>query len=550
MKQLKYLKLFEAFESIKLTKVLGYISKESRNTFINKLTGLARSYDFPMSNFSDDMFQYLPFKKALDIKLEPKSEPCKATSNSAFGRGYGVEGEKCEGGRIKRMWGSRQRVVECPRCGGTGLEPQNPELTIIKFWFTSDGRYVNVTGVDGKIRNKNEEYSRLLKGYTVRATLRADSDGINYLRSSAPHLTKVLFRANHRSNPILATLYKSGGDVFCIQNSHDGGSPGTSDWRTYGRYSWNITGGDFEEIKVLTPSKDDEEEKTTEKNPYEWNVSLSSRMTVDERSDVERQIKDAHFALILDLSKLKLRDFKTVSDISSERQELKSGSRLVLTDDEVRSANIKRYIEQIAKKADIVSDVTNIKNLVSRGIGGRWALFLLESKTRYNSKFHGISEYYYSLMTTEDEESKNYTIKEISRRIQMLYTESGETVPQITKNLDLIKKELDKEGVSDKYLPIVEGLERISQKFYNRVMSGQFETIEDLEIARQKMISLSNIFSNSLYGLDNLSNFIDYLYYENYKRSYGYLVGTWRVDDYYDKIIRGIGIVEKLVERL
>lgn len=73
MRQLKYIKLFEAFESIKLTKILGYINQESKRGFIQKLESISRQYDFPMSNFSDDMFQYLPFKKALNVKLEEKN---------------------------------------------------------------------------------------------------------------------------------------------------------------------------------------------------------------------------------------------------------------------------------------------------------------------------------------------------------------------------------------------------------------------------------------------------------------------------------------------
>jgi hypothetical protein len=79
MRQLKYIKLFEAFESIKLTKILGYINQESRIGFIKKLESISRQYDFHMSNFSDDMFQYLSFKKALNVKLEEKTEPCKET---------------------------------------------------------------------------------------------------------------------------------------------------------------------------------------------------------------------------------------------------------------------------------------------------------------------------------------------------------------------------------------------------------------------------------------------------------------------------------------
>lgn len=80
-------------------------------------------------------------------------------------------------------------------------------------------------------------------------------------------------------------------------------------------------------------------------------------------------------------------------------------------------------------------------------------------------------------------------------------------------------------------------------------MSGEFNTIEDLEIARQKMISLSNFFSNSTYGLDNLSNFIDYLGQDTGERACQYL-RNWRVNDYYSKIIRGLQIVENLVTKI
>jgi hypothetical protein len=42
MKKLKYIKLFEAFESIKLTKTLGYIDTKSRNKFIDYLKRLCK----------------------------------------------------------------------------------------------------------------------------------------------------------------------------------------------------------------------------------------------------------------------------------------------------------------------------------------------------------------------------------------------------------------------------------------------------------------------------------------------------------------------------
>ena len=552
MRQLKYIKLFEAFESIKLTKILGFISSESRNTFLAKLETISKQYDFPMSNFSDNMFQYLPFKKALSVKLEEKAENCKATSKSEFGSS-GVEGEKCEGGRIKRMWGTRERVVNCSRCDGTGDEPKKPELKIIKFWFTSEGKFVANTGVDGRIIEPDiKKDSTILSEYDVVYSISSDQDyDWRDKLNRVPHLSKVFFKAKRTDSGEIATIYVEDGNVYCIQNTHDGGTPNgpRRNWSSYGRRSWNVAGGDFHVIRILK-AKENKQEEISEVDPYTWNVSLNGRLSPSSSGyTIEKEIKDAHFALILDLNILKSREFKTRTEIKDEREELKSGSKLVLTDDQIRTQNIKRYISLIAKKADITGDVSNIKNLVGRGLGGRLSLFVLESQSRYQNHFSAISEIYYDMMKGREEDKQHY-IERINDRIKLIYSKSADATTIISKNLIEIKKTLVKEGQSEKYLPIIEGLERISFKFYNKIMSGQFETIEDLEIARQKMISLSNFFNNHVYGLDNLSNFVDYLINSDTRRSYSYLVGTWRIDDYYDKIIRGIEIVEKLVERL
>ena len=57
MRQLRHLQLFEAFESIKLSKILSYISSDSKTIFIERLKKISQKYDFQMSQFSDDMFQ-------------------------------------------------------------------------------------------------------------------------------------------------------------------------------------------------------------------------------------------------------------------------------------------------------------------------------------------------------------------------------------------------------------------------------------------------------------------------------------------------------------
>ena len=53
MSKLQYIKLFEAFESVKLTKTLGYIEdKTQKKTFLDRLKRICNSIDFPYSKWS------------------------------------------------------------------------------------------------------------------------------------------------------------------------------------------------------------------------------------------------------------------------------------------------------------------------------------------------------------------------------------------------------------------------------------------------------------------------------------------------------------------
>ena len=194
MRQLRHLQLFEAFESIKLSKILSYISSDSKTIFIERLKKISQKYDFQMSQFSDDMFQYLPFKKGLQLKSEDIKPICQATSKNIFGTS-GIKGETCKAGKIKREWGSGIREVTCPNCSGTGFEPEKSKLRFIKFWFTSDGKFLTNTGVDGLIR-KNTISDSLLKNFYVIKTLNSDEYDERKEVEKLAHLTKVFFVVN------------------------------------------------------------------------------------------------------------------------------------------------------------------------------------------------------------------------------------------------------------------------------------------------------------------------------------------------------------------
>ena len=92
---MKYLKLYEAFESNILSKTLKYLSKGSKDSFLKEVEQICDEMDFPYSKLSDEYFEYLPFNNAL-----------------------------------KKIDGSNK---------------------IYKFWLNSDGDLINTTLTDGEI---------------------------------------------------------------------------------------------------------------------------------------------------------------------------------------------------------------------------------------------------------------------------------------------------------------------------------------------------------------------------------------------------------------
>ena len=179
MKHMRYIKLFEAFESTKLAKTLGYISNSGeKNKFMDVLNSIAKTIDFPISNFSDDLFEYLPFKRALDF--------------------------------------------------APGIE--KGQLKYIKFWFDLNGNFICVTGVDGELKQSLKEIPR-------------DAEQIRSLPTGTPVRLKKPERAfQDDPDSADGKIFKQGRRVYFISNSRafSGSEPGDLDWRPLGRYSWCI----------------------------------------------------------------------------------------------------------------------------------------------------------------------------------------------------------------------------------------------------------------------------------------------------------------------
>lgn len=554
MKNLQYIKLFEAFDSNILTKTLGYIKdKSEKASFLTNIKSICGQISYPISQLNDDFFEYLPFKKALEKASMTGDEPCEATSRQEFPQ-YAVEGESCKNGKMKRQWGARTREVVCPVCNGTGVKPKKSEVKLLKFWFNKDGKSQGITAVDGVNRpvgySGSAKYSKKISDYEVVKAL--SHEDIQSLKTGA------IIKTNIQGNEIICYIFKEGSSIYALQSSASGSTPSSGGWRSIDRYAWRMGRGEYRDAYLLKPIVKDKDK--IEIDPYEWNVGLYPRrsysgLQVDSHIDVKNQIKDAHFAIVLDFGKIKKSEFKKTGDIRDEREVSKSGSKLDpdQSDDEIRRKNIERYISTLAKSLDISSDITNCDKLISRSLGYKNALYIIAS-TSITSEISYLIENYLEILN--DNSDKSYYITRLTDRTNRLFKDGLKKSGEVSKSLKIIKDKLKSDTNLDhpaeKYIEFIDSMDDLSSTIYKKISETHIECVEDFEVVNQTINSIRNVIKSDRYYVSRaLSYFIENLVRygsENTNRTYSYLTDNYYVN--IEKALESIVRVKKIIERM
>jgi len=544
MKNLKHIQIFEAFESKILSKTLGYINTSDKSSFMERIKRLCKTIDFPLSKMSDEYFEYLPFKSALSRAAMTGDEPCEATSNSEFPE-FAVAGENCTNGKIKRQWGARTRDVVCPVCGGSGVKPKRSEVKLVKFWFTSEGKWVATTLVDGITRaGKNKPGAKFSTNYSDYTVGRSISN-LNDLVGG--EMVSVVLG----SDQVIAYIFKERNRYYAIQDVKSGSSPGESGWRKFGRYSWALGAHEYSNLKLLTPKVKVEDKE--EVDPYTWNVGIEfsySGIRPTPSTDVQTQIKDAHFGIVLDYGKLRKSEFETVQDTEASRQVAKKGSRLDpdQSDEEIKRKNIERYVNLLSQKLDISDDIANCNRLVTRSLGHKSALYIVYGSNIY-SNLGNIIDYYIKFMSaTTDSNKKNYA-EEISDRTTEMFKAGMRKATQSDEVIKNIKSRLKSSNRDEKYFQVLDMTQKLSDAIYDNIKNFQINDIEDLEVVAQKISSIRNVLKSDRYGLSRyFGNVIEYITSGREDRAYSYFTDNYyvNVDEVLEKLPRMITIISKI----
>jgi hypothetical protein len=507
---MKHLILFEAFKSAKLSKTLSYIKDDKK--FLDYIKRVANYYDFPISELSDDMFQYLPFSAALAVKKEKDITPIKCDYESDW-----ISGEYCDGGRVKRTWGKGIRYIECPKCKGKGtLTPKvEGELKYLKFWFTSEGKLVAMTAVDGlkderqgKPINDSRHYlapSENLSDYKLGPSF--EPSELNRSGLSTGDIVKTRI-CTHNFDTI-GTIYKPGSILYFINNRVSGISPTGNNWKKYGRYSWRLGSNDHSAVTKLIPIKKDSKDSN-----YAWNHRVEINrysIEIEKGYNIENDLSDAHFALILDVDLLKTTGYKKVSDIRAERSDTISGALSQLKDQDVKNANIERYIDVISKKFDIDEGFKNITKIAPRLYCDKYALYYLYYYS--NDSFGEIISSIYNLIKNKDRWNNseiNYTLDSIKYILRSKYRENMTLSEIYYNNINYIRKRLNDEG-KDNYIKVLDSMRSLSNLISDKILRMEVETLEDMEIMYGKLQALRNIIKGNRYTISKLFYFFDYI---------------------------------------
>lgn len=509
MKILKYLKLFEAFESETVSKILKYINKESGNESSDKFLETLRQlfldkYNLPLSKISDSDVRYLSSKKAFEIKKEGDiSNP------------YGIYALK--------FWFSLKK-------GYLGVTAVGDTEEFVGQFSKYEFEHLKEQGLETGILTPVTFYSELKHGDTVAGVFSSDYDSISSLSK--------------------ARIFIDGEVLFAIQNVSDGGTPNDRSYRDWGRYSWSLGGSsspesDHHKLHKWTPS--DEPLRVSNSEFTESFLDWMGRIT---NSPIQRWInindlKDADFAIVIYFDGL-LKDEK-VSDIRSLRTKEKEGATKLISDEQFKKMNFQRYFNRIMEMYGLTlntdeSDLKNLQNMVRSLLAGDMICFSFYSGEPPIVIIERIIGDIRNLTTSED---KKYYLDLLSNRYKDGRHVSDSFIKIYNGSFNRVKNNAD-----EKTIKFFNKLQEISKEINNGIKLSKVESIGDLMILKRKIVSIREFFMDikDEYFSKGISRAIENFKYNDSDVDRG--VELANLESNLDKEMKGLNIFEKFVKQI
>jgi len=503
---MKHLLIFEKFKSLGISNTIKFIkskSKISTDYFISDLRDLLEIYDFPINEFTDDDINYMSAIKAKSIKTDDD---------------------------IINPFG----------------------VYAIKFWFSLN-EYLGYTGT-GNIGNSTTNFSEYemnkLKelGYeTGTLTYLYDLSQLKTGDKIAGYFNEV----EDMSYFTMATLYKSGDSYYAIQDVNDGSSPIASNWRQYGRMSWGIGDGkeifnDNSKLHLWKPSDDKLKINNENRDFYIQSNGLLSKKGKSIKS--LNKIEEADFSLVIYLDRLIKHE--SVKDIRKFREETKKGATALMSDEEIKKLNYKRYISNLINKSGINIETTNqnvkdLQNIILKILVGKWSLITLYKRVpNYVSNIDIFLNSLKQLINSKEEEKNIYMNRFLSR-----YEEIIKDSKSYESRFKGSMERVEKEG-NENTKKMVNEVINMSIYFQNKLKNYKIDTIEDVLIILYKLKSFESYMENSSISFENPMNvIISNFHYNDIDVSGGVNYLNSEGDSGNDGILKRLDLIKRFIDK-
>jgi len=462
MNNLKYLTLFEAFQSNAISKILkhigGKIKTSDSQRFIDALREIVMNvYGFQIDKISDSDVKYMSAKQAKKI-----------TSEGEISNPYGIYA--------------------------------------LKFWFSVENGYLGFTGVgDDKMKSSPGSFIE---------------DELDYIKNSLDIKTGKLipvldYRVLNRGDKVLGyfsdyerkqflalgTIWREGDQLWVIQEVNDGGCPSGSDWRRYGRYSWNIgevnyPADDHSKLHLYLDSAD--ELTLAQSETHDLLVNQSGELTrrSSSYSGSFADMEKADFAIVLYLDGL-LKDDGTVQDVRMWRDEARKGATALMTSSDIKKLNFKRYMDKLISLYGLTidtseTDLKNLQNLIRTILCDKNILFALYLNQPSVERISNIIKRIEALI--KEKQDKEYRFNSLKDQFKNYREDAKDANIRYEGSKKRVIDSADKD-----VLDFFEKLYQLSQKINEIVSKQKIETIDDLEILQYKLELLQKIIKSGRY---------------------------------------------------
>lgn len=545
--KLKYLLLFESFSSKSISRTISFLNKslgkEETEKFLNHLRDIKDTYDYPIDKLNDRFLDYMSAKDA--IKIRPPKD----------------------------------------------FEPNNRwYLYCLTFWFSVEDGYLGYTGTGAYGDEYDDESGngsfterelsiiknklKITKGKLIPVK---DYTKLNNLDKVIAYFS----RTKDIDSLCLATIWIENNSIFAIQDEFDGYPPkNKNEWKKYGKYAWSlgyVNHPDNDHLSLhLYVESDEDLHVQTEYGPEDYilpinsNGKLTSWTGFYNSCESSNIIKESDFAIVLyidDMMNLdKVEYYERPSDLKISRKMDKEGAIKLLSDDYIRRQNIERYMSKMLQSYGITKsgvEISDVRSVVLKILGPNALISCIKSHINDISIF---IETIYQLMRYSPEYSKENIEKEYSELIELMknihnksinrsknYKESIKNVRDYFEDIIKDTRSSEKEVTeSTRAINILNIVENIGKKIYDKISSEKISTLEDLKIVYYKLSSIADTINRDRYFY--LSNYISnaFIFLErgkNYaKDSSNFLLYAVSNNDEYGDNLKILRNIEKMID--